>query len=195
MSVTKSITLRIQHIPKGHPFLGSLFAQSGNRSSVNKALSRLVQAGALERVVRGVYMRPKATKYVGNVSANALAVMRLLTKANGETVQIHGAEAVRLMGLSTQMQVLPIFYTSGSTRQIHVGNTTLRLQHASKDRFQHAGTKVGLALTALHYIGKQALSVEIASHIQKALSEDEFKTLQACQMPGWMRAALTLVNI
>lgn len=195
MSVTKSITIRIQHMPKGQPFLGSLFAQSGSRSSVNKALSRLVQAGALERIVRGVYMRPKATKYVGNVRASALAVMKLMIKANGETVQVHGAEAVRLMGLSTQMQERPIFYTSGTTRQIRVGNTTVRLQHASKDRFQHAGTRVGVALTALHYIGKVALSSEIASHIQKALSEDEFKTLQACQMPSWMRTALTLVKI
>lgn len=182
-------------MPKGRPFLGSLFAQSGSRASVNKALSRLVQAGAVERVVRGVYMRPKASKHFGKVRASPLAVMRLITKANGETVQIHGAEAIRLMGLSTQMQVLPIFYTSGTTRQIHVGNATFRLQHASKDRFQHAETKVGVALTALHYIGKEALSFEIASHIQKALSNDEFKTLLACQMPDWMRTALTLVNI
>jgi hypothetical protein len=89
------------------------------------------------------------------------------------------------------MQVLSTFYTSGSTRKIHVGNATVRLQHASKDRFQHVETKVGVALTALHYIGKEALSFEVASHIQKALSEDEFKTLQACQMPDWMKTALT----
>ncbi|AZC84701.1 DUF6088 family protein [Pseudomonas chlororaphis] len=195
MSVAKSIAKRIQHMTKGRPFLSSLFGGSGSRASVNKALSRLVKAGALERVVRGVYMRPKASKYTGKVRASPLTVMRLMTKANGEKVQVHGAEAVRLMGLSTQMQVLSTFYTSGSTRIIHVGNATVRLQHAPKDRFQHAETKVGLALTALHYIGKEALSFEVASHIQKALSEDEFKTLQACQMPDWMRTALILVNI
>lgn len=195
MSVARSIAKRIQHMPKGRPFLGSLFAQSGSRASVNKSLSRLVKTGALERVVRGIYMRPKASKYAGTVRANPLAVMRLMTEANGETVQIHGAEAVRLMGLSTQMQVLSTFYTSGSTRQIHVGNATVRLQHASKDRFQHPESKVGVALTALHYIGKEALSFEVASHIQKVLSEDEFKTLQTCHMPDWMRTALIFVNI
>ncbi|RON16796.1 DUF6088 family protein [Pseudomonas frederiksbergensis] len=195
MSVAKSIAKRIQHMPLGRPFLGRLVAQSGSRASANKALSRLVQAGALERVVRGIYMRPKASKYFGKVHASPLAVMRLMTKANGETVQIHGAEAVRLMGLSTQMQVLPIFYTTGTTRKIRVGSAIFRLQHASKDRFQHVNTKVGVALTALHYIGKKALSSEVASHIQKTLSKDEFKTLQACQMPNWMRTALNLVSI
>ncbi|MNG25235.1 hypothetical protein D3C84_1100590 [compost metagenome] len=92
------------------------------------------------------------------------------------------------------MQVLTIYYTSGATRQIHVGNATVHLQHAPKNRFQHAKTKVGIALTALHYIGKEGTSFEVASHVQKALSEKEFKTLQACQMPGWMRTALSCVS-
>jgi L-asparaginase II len=160
MFVARSIAKRIQYMPKGRPFLGGLFAQSGSRASVNKALSRLVKAGALERVVRGVYMRPKASMYTGAVRASPLTVMRLMTKANGETVQVHGAEAVRLMGLSTQMQVLSTSYTSGSTRKIHVGTATVRLQHASKNRFQHAKTKVAVALTALHNVGKEALSLE-----------------------------------
>jgi len=192
MSLTKSISKRIQKMPKGRPFLGSLLAQCDNRASVNKALSRLVKAGVLERVVRGVYMRPKASKYAGQVRASPVAVIKLMAKANGESLQIHGAEAVRFMGLSTQMQVLATFYTSGTTRQIHIGNTTVRLQHASKDRFQHIETRVGLALTALHYIGEEALSMEIVSRIQKTLSKDEFKSLQTCQMPEWMKTALDL---
>lgn len=178
-------------MPKGRLFLSSLLWQCDNRATVNKALSRLVKVGVLERVVRGVYMRPKASKYAGQVRASPVAVIKLMAKANGESLQIHGAEAARLIGLSTQMQVLATFYTSGATRQIHVGNTTVRLRHASKDRFQYADTKIGLALTALHYIGKEALSFEVVSHIQKELSDVEFKALQTCQMPEWMRAALT----
>ena len=140
-------------------------------------------------------MRPKQSKLIGNVRASALTVMKLIAKANGETLQIHGAEAVRLIGLSTQMQVLPTYYTSGSTRQIRIGNASIRLQHMSKDRFQHANTKIGLALTALHYIGKEALSSEVISHIKNVLSEDDFKTLQACIMPAWMRKKLALAPI
>src|SRR3546814_1736500 len=96
-------------------------------------------------------MRPKMSKYTGRVvRPSPLAVVEVITKANGETIQIHGAEAVRRLGLSTQMQVLPTFYTSGSTREIKVGNAVVRLRHVSKDRLQHAGTTVGVALTALY---------------------------------------------
>lgn len=69
MSVARSIVKRIQRMPKGLPFLGRRFAQFGSRDSVNKTLSRLVKAGTLERVTRGVYMRPKTSKYAGKVCA------------------------------------------------------------------------------------------------------------------------------
>ncbi|HHV91595.1 MAG TPA: type IV toxin-antitoxin system AbiEi family antitoxin domain-containing protein [Pseudomonas aeruginosa] len=192
MSVAQAILNRFMHMPKGRPFVGAAFAQVGSRASVNKALSRLVQSGTLERVAHGVYMRPKTSKYTGKVvRPSALAVMEVITKANGETIQIHGAEAVRRLGLSTQMQVLPTFYTSGSTREIKIGNAVVRLRHVSKNRLQHAGTKVGVALTALHYLGKEGLSVKVASKIASALSNEELMQLQACKMPEWMRTALS----
>jgi len=110
MSVTETISNRIKHMPKGKPFAGALFATLGTRASVDKALSRLVHRGALERVTRGVYMRPKQSQFTGkNVLPSPIAVMEVVAKARGETIQIHGAEAVRRLGLSTQVQVLPTF--------------------------------------------------------------------------------------
>lgn len=175
MSVAEAISNRIKHMPKGRPFAGNLFAEAGSRTSVDKALSRLVQGGSLERVTRGVYMRPKKSQFTGKVRPSPLAVMEVITKANGETIQVHGAEAVRRFGLSTQMQILPTYYTSGTTREIKVGNAIVRLQHASKDRLQHAGTRVGVALTALHYIGKEGLSAKVVMQVIKGLSSEELK--------------------
>ena len=123
MSVAKAIYNRIKHMPKGKPFVGTAFAHAGSRAAVDKALSRMVVSGDLERVVRGVYMRPKQSEFTGRkVRANPIAVMQVIARARGETIQIHGAEAARRLGLSTQMQVLPTYYTSGSTREIKIGN-------------------------------------------------------------------------
>ncbi len=175
---------------KGKPFVRNLFAELGSRAAVDKALSRLVQAGRLERVARGVYMRPKLSTYVGWVRPSPITIMHILAKANGETIQIHGAEAVRRLGLSTQMQVVPVYYTSGRTREIKAGNAVVRLNHVSSDRLQHAGNKVGLALTALYYLGKDGACPHALSKIADTLSPDELTTLLACRMPKWMRAAL-----
>ena len=92
---------------KGQPFSRAVFAQVGSRAAVDKALSKLVRSGLLERVARGIYMRPKLSAYTGRwVRPSPLSIMSVITKANGETIQIHGAEAVRRLGLSTQMQVV-----------------------------------------------------------------------------------------
>ncbi len=193
MSVAKAISNRIKHMQKGRPFSRVIFAQVGSRAAIDKALSSLVQSGSLERVARGVYMRPKMSIYTGNrVRPNPLAIMMILAKANGETIQIHGAEAVRRLGLSTQMQVLPTYYTSGTTREIKVGNAVVRLRHVASARLQYAGTKVGTVLTAFYYLGKQGLSAQIVSIITNAMSSEELRKLKACKMPVWMRSALCL---
>jgi len=178
-------------MPKGKPFAGALFAQAGSRSSVDKALSRMVCNGVLERVARGVYMRPKQSEYTGkNVRANPIAVMEVITRARGETVQLHGVEAARRLGLSTQMQILPTYYTSGPTREIKIANAVVRLRHASPQRLQQAGTQAGLALTASFYLGKAGLTPLAIRKIVNSLSAEEFNRLMACEMPRWMRSAL-----
>ncbi len=191
MSVAESISNRIKHMPKGKPFAGAVFAHAGSRASVDKALSRMVLSGSLERVARGVYMRPKQSEHTGKkVRANPIAVMQAVAKARGETIQVHGVEAARRLGLSTQMQVLPTYYTSGSTREIKIGNAVVRLRHASRQRLQQAGTKVGTALTALLYLGKEGLTEQAKNKIASSLSAEEFNKLMACKMPEWMRSAL-----
>jgi hypothetical protein len=191
MSVSEAISNRVKHMQKGRPFAGAIFAETGPRGAVDKALSRMVKGGALERVTRGVYMRPKASKVLGRVRANPVTVMEVITRAKGEIIQIHGAEAVRRFGLSTQMQILPTYYTSGSSREIKVGNGVVRLRHVSRNRLQHAGSKVGIALTALHYLGREEATESVVSKIVKSLSHEEFQKLRICLMPEWMRSALS----
>ncbi|WP_353620549.1 DUF6088 family protein [Pseudomonas sp. MWU13-3659] len=86
MSVAESIASHIKYLPKGKPFTIDRFIEAGSRASVDKALSRLVQAGTLERVARGVYMRPKASPYVGKVRPSPTTVMMVIAKARGETI-------------------------------------------------------------------------------------------------------------
>ena len=191
VSIAESISNRIKRMPKGRPFVRSVFERAGSRSAVNKALSRMVLRGSLERVARGVYMRPKHSQYTGKrARANPLSVLEAVARARGEIIQIHGAEAVRRLGLSVQMQVLPTYYTSGTTREIKIGNAVVRLRHASRQRLQQAGTPIGTALTAFWYLGENGVDEQVASKIVSSLSAEEFNRLMECKMPKWMRSAL-----
>lgn len=190
MSVAEAITNRVKHMPKGKPFAVEHFIEAGPRSAVDKALSRLVEQGTLERVVRGVYMRPKVHSIIGKIEPSAETVVKVIAAAKGEVLQTHGAEAVRAFRISTQMQTVLTFYTSGTTREIRVGESVVHLRHVSKDRLQHAGTPAGLALSALYYLGKEGVTQKTVRAITSRLPMEQLKKLFNSKMPAWMKQAL-----
>lgn len=190
ITIAELVRRRVKRFPKGYPFTLKRFDILGAtaRGAVEKAIARMVQSSELERVCRGVYMRPKSSRFVGRVRPSPETVARVLAKDNGHKLQFHGAEAVRMLGLSTQMQVTPIYYTSGPSRVIQIGKGTVRLVHVPMRNLQHAGTKVGLVITALFYMGKkEATSPGVGSSIQKQLTPAEQKLLMASHIPKWMR--------
>ena len=182
---------RVKRLRKGRPFSIRDFAELGTSTAISKAVAKLVRRDELERVCRGIYMRPKYSQYSGRaLHPGTLDLVNLIAKQNRWTLQIHGADAVRRFGLSTQMPVIPIYYTSGPSRSISVGKAQIRLVHAAPMAMQCAGTKVGMAISALLYLGKGGITPEDVAVVIKALSPEEMNKLLACRMPKWMRMVL-----
>ncbi|MBN0602620.1 type IV toxin-antitoxin system AbiEi family antitoxin domain-containing protein, partial [Pseudomonas aeruginosa] len=77
LSVSTRIAQRVKRLPKGQPFCISRFAELGARGAISKAVARLVSQGELERVHRGIYMRPKSSRYVARVRPNVWEVVSL----------------------------------------------------------------------------------------------------------------------
>jgi hypothetical protein len=191
MSTTEAIRTHIQRQPKGKPFTSSRFLKLGSRSAVDKALSRLVGEGKIERLARGVFVRPKKSQFIGTVMPEILEVIKVIARNHGETIQVHGAEAARRFKLSTQMPTSPVFYTNGPSRSLRVGNMVVKLIHTtSHRRLQFAGKKTGLALSALWYLGKENVTRNTVHHIKAGLSTTEFEELKSANLPAWMSAAL-----
>ncbi|MBD0679915.1 DUF6088 family protein [Pseudomonas sp. PSB11] len=190
MSLTANIAKRIKYTPKGQPFGIDRFVDTGSRTAVAKTLSRLVASGELERLSRGIYMRPKLSHFAGYARPSTQSILRIIARRNSEIIQVHGAEAVRSFGLSTQMQIKPVFYTSGATRKVAVGGALVHLLHVSPQKLQHAGTKAGLALCALFYLGKKGMNGAVIASIKAKMSSSEFKKLTNSEIPVWMQVAL-----
>ncbi|MNH91926.1 hypothetical protein D3C87_1500470 [compost metagenome] len=189
MSVTANIVKRIKCLPKGQPFSIDRFVNEGSRQAVLKILSRLAASGELERLSRGIYMRPKLSRFAGNVRPSTESVLRIIVKHSHEIIQVHGAEAIRYFGLSTQMQIKPVFYTSGASRKVKIGGALIQLLHVPPEKLQHSDTKVGLALCALFYLGKKSLNAKVISSIKAKLTPSELKKLADSKIPGWMQVA------
>ena len=190
LPVSYRVAQQVRRMPKGRVFSIRRFAALGTKNAISKACARLVSVGELERVYPGIYMRPKRSPYTGWVRPSVLDLVKLLAKQNSWKLKIHGANAIRGFGLSTQMPLIPIYYTSGPSRSLFVGNAEVRLVHAAPMTLQHPGTRVGMAISALLYLGKGGSKPDHVEKIKRALSADELVTLMNCRLPIWMHEAL-----
>jgi hypothetical protein len=189
MSTAELIRQKIEELPAGQPFTSAAFLSMAARSTVDKTLTRMVLAGQLSRPSRGIFVRPQMSRF-GALPPEPFEVA--VAKAHGAPVQVHGAEAARRFGLSTQVPVRPVFYTTGRSRTFTVGNTEVRLQQISPRKLVAPGTKVGMAISALWYLGKEQVNHEVLNAIHSQLSEQEWIELKAAapQMPSWMADGL-----
>lgn len=147
MSVIQSIKQQIEHVPRAKPFTHRDLLSSGSGVSIDQALSRLVKQGVMARVCQGVFVRPKKNRWVGNVMPEVAHILAAIAEKRGETIQIHGAEAVRAFHLSTQVPMIPVYYTSGSSREITIGQLKIKWIHTAETSSQikhdkrHCGNK------------------------------------------------------
>ena len=119
-----------------------------------------------------------------------MKVLKVIARDHGETIQVHGAETARRFKLSTQVPTIPVFYTSGSSRELKVGNLTVKLKHVSHRKLHLAGKRPDLALSALWYLGKNNVNAHVVNTIREGLTVKEFETLKHTDMPIWMMDAL-----
>ncbi len=192
MTTAEAIRTQIGNIPVGEPFTSTQFRRLGRGAAVDQSLARLVKQGLIVRIARGVFVQPKKSKYVGPVMPEPVKVAQAVASAHGETIQVHGAEAARLFGLTTQMPMQSVFYTSGPGRKMKIGNLQLVFKHAAPRKLILAGQPSGLALTALWYLGEAQVTPGVVESIRKKLSPEAFQQLkaEAHSMPAWMAETL-----
>lgn len=179
--------------PAGEPFGPRDLLTCGTRASIDQALTRLTREGVIERVARGVYVRPKRSRIVGKVPPSAEAVARTYARTRGIAVGHTGAQALVDMGLTTQTPVSTVLDADvRETRTLQVGGRQVALRHAPKFVLRHAGTPVGEALAALHHLGSRRRQEGQA--VLGRVNAETFQRLLDLRptLPGWLADLITI---
>lgn len=176
----------------GEPFSVAELRELGPRNAVYNALSRLAHEGVIDSVVQGVYVRPQVNRFVGAVPPNAESVARAIASATNSVIEVHGAEAARQFGLTTQVPMHQIFITTGRARKVHIGAAELELRHVEPSRILFAGTLAGRAFSALKYLGRREVTPEIVEKVASQLPPEELIRLVEgrTKMPAWLDCLL-----
>lgn len=182
------IRQHLQSLSLGEVFTSADLLHYGTRASIDQTLSRLVKAGEICRLSPGIFTKPEVSRYLGQVMPDPIKVVEALARHTGAIVQAHGSVAALRLGLTKQVALKSVFLTSGPSRRIKFGNSEIRLLHTSTTKMALAGTPAGLALSALWYLGKDAVTSSTIEIIRTKLAPEDFQALCAAKplMPAWM---------
>jgi Family of unknown function (DUF6088) len=102
---------RVKLAPPGHVFTIEDFLGIASPAAVKTALSRLSKQGAIDRVRRGLYHKPRVSRFGrGSMPAERVALAAARGKAPGPA----GASAAAALGFTTQIPPQPIIAVVGN---------------------------------------------------------------------------------
>ncbi len=130
-TIDKGILSRIRGSGAGSVFSPSQFVDLGERSAVGVALHRLVKAGKIRRIRRGLYDLPRAHPIIGQTAPDIMATVRALMDGSHAQWQFTGAYAANALGLSDQVPAKIIILTDGVPRRVSLGKLVLVFRRAA----------------------------------------------------------------
>lgn len=129
------------------------FVDTGGREAVDKALQRLVKAGELRRIDRGLYDRPRLNGLTGKASApDYRAVIDAVMRRDQARMVIDGMTAANDLGLTTAVPAKIEVMVDARLKPIQLGNQEITFRHAAPSRLFWAGRPAMRVVQALHWL-------------------------------------------
>ena len=126
MTVMKLVNEKIDEFDEGKIFDYNSFKIDKSKSmALSKALSRLTKSGRIKRLKRGIYYKPKKTKY-GELKPDENEILKnILYKKNKRIGYITGVKLYNRLGLTTQVANEYQIAVNKLKKDIEVGKTII----------------------------------------------------------------------
>ena len=146
------------------------FADLGSRAAVDKTLQRLVAAGDLRRVDRGLYDRPRKNAFTGRVSVpDYRAVIRAVTRREQARAVIDGMTAANDLGLTTAVPARVEVLVDARLKPIKLGGQEIHFKFAAPSRLYWADRPAMRVVQALHWMKDMLTQDSERQRVQEAL--------------------------
>ena len=177
MRTSEMIRQAISGQPQGAVFSSADFLAAGSRTAIDQALFRLMKAGTIVRVARGLYA-------AAGQQVDAQTLASALAHKTGERVGVAPTQG------PGGVLVVP---TSGLSRTVKTAGHTVHFRRMSQRKVQLAASPKGRVLLELWNRGMKSLTT---LEVQRATGEwlegeiDSFAAL----IPAWLRTAIQQAN-
>ena len=171
--VEKQIISRIYGNGRGWAFSRKDFDRLGSVQSVHTALHRIWEAGAIRRIVRGLYDYPGFSEPLGReLSPDTHQVAQALSRKFGWRIYPDGPAALNLMGLSAQVPKRIVYLSNGPPRTYNVGRTALTFKNAA---LKETGFKLAESATivgGLKSLGRDGITPQVIARMRDSLDPE-----------------------
>jgi hypothetical protein len=190
-SLIEDIQTRAGGMAEGTPVSSGTFLDLGTKPAIRNALLRLLRSHKLLRVGRGIYVMPVVSRF-GSSAPSAHRFIEELSKQSGEDIVSAGATTANALGLTTQVPVQMVYWTSGRSRKLNLGKLVLHLEHVASWQLALAKESSGEIVRALAWAGPERVHTVLKEIEGKVPRTDVIKVAQqASRFPRWLADALS----
>ena len=172
------------------------FAHLGSRAAIDMALSRLADRGTIRRVCRGIYDLPKYSSLLAQrLSPDLDAVANAIARKFGWRIQINGASALSLMGLSQQVPGRVAYASDGPSREFKVEKNAIAFKHTPLKDTGFAHRESAVIVQGLKSRGVDNVTADTITTIRRWLDPRlRKKVLRDTKVTtGWIQAAIAKI--
>lgn len=153
MSLPVAISARLDAGPGDRVWTPVDFVDLGSRVNVDKVLQRLVAAGALRRIDRGLYDTPRPNRLTGQPSVpDYRQVIDALARRDQSRMLVDGLTAANDLGLTTAVPARVVVHTDTRRRPIQLGALRIEFKLTAPSRLYWAGRPAMRLVQALHWL-------------------------------------------
>ena len=187
-AVDSQVRSRIYGNGRGWVFTPRHFQGLGSSDSIDSSLRRLKAAGIIRQLARGLYDYPVQDQVLGTVAPSADAIARALVVRDAIRLQLSGAYAANVLGLSEQVPSRIVFLTDGPARKVKIGKREILLQHTIPRNMATAGRKSGTLIQALRYLGQDQVDERVLANLRRYITDADRPAIRKDlhHAPAWI---------
>lgn len=177
-SIANKILSRIRGHGRDWAFTKIDFIDLAPGATVDSALSRLADRGAIRRIARGLYDYPRFSELLGEaLLPDVTLVAEALARRYNWHVSPDGSTAMHALGLTQQVPARFVYLSSGPNRSFNILGTPLRFRHrkTSHTGIEHRNTAV--LVQALDALGRDGVTEAHKRHIAGLFSGQELRRM------------------
>ena len=149
----RSVADRIASAPTAQVWTPVDFLDLGSRDAVDKALQRLVQAGQLRRIDRGLYDTPRMNSLTKRPAvADYRQIINALARRDQVRMLVDGLTAANDLGLTTAVPAHVVIHTDARRRTIHLDKLTIEFKQTAPSKLYWAGRPAMRIVQALRWL-------------------------------------------